>query len=208
MRIVIFGATGGTGRELVRQAGAAGYAVAAVARHLETLTVAGASVELITADVTDCASVVSVVRGADVVLSALGTRRLNETTTVYSAGVTNILAAMRDAGVRRLVAISAVPVGAPHGLAEHVIFPILYRFFGAAYDDMKRMEAILAASDSEWTVFRPPQLVDRPATGRYRTAIDAPLPAAWRITRADLAAAMLASINDAALVRHIVTISN
>ncbi|MGA8841488.1 MAG: NAD(P)H-binding protein, partial [Candidatus Aquilonibacter sp.] len=177
MRIVIFGATGGTGRELVRQAGAAGYAVAAVARHLETLTVAGASVELITADVTDCASVVSVVRGADVVLSALGTRRLNETTTVYSAGVTNILAAMRDAGVRRLVAISAVPVGAPHGLAEHVIFPILYRFFGAAYDDMKRMEAILAASDSEWTVFRPPQLVDRPATGRYRTAIDAPLPA-------------------------------
>jgi putative NADH-flavin reductase len=186
---------------------AAGYAVAAVARHPETLAPA-AGVELIAADVTDCASVVLVVRGADVVLSALGTRRLKEATTVYSAGVTNILAAMRDSGVRRFIAISAVPVGAPHGLAEHVIFPILYRFFGAAYEDMKRMEAILAASDCEWTVFRPTQLVDRPATGRYRTAIDAPLPGAWRVTRADLAAAMLASINDAALVRHIVTISN
>jgi putative NADH-flavin reductase len=207
MRIVIFGATGGTGRELVRQSVAAGYAVAAVARHPETLAPA-AGVELIAADVTDCASVVLVVRGADVVLSALGTRRLKEATTVYSAGVTNILAAMRDSGVRRFIAISAVPVGAPHGLAEHVIFPILYRFFGAAYEDMKRMEAILAASDCEWTVFRPTQLVDRPATGRYRTAIDAPLPGAWRVTRADLAAAMLASINDAALVRHIVTISN
>lgn len=207
MRIVIFGATGGTGRELVRQSAAAGYAVAAVARHPETLAPA-AAVELISADVTDCASVVLVVRGADVVLSALGTRRLNEATTVYSVGVTNIIAAMRDSGVRRFIAISAVPVGAPHGLAEHVMFPILYRFFGAAYEDMKRMEAILAASDCEWTVFRPTQLVDRPATGRYRTAIDAPLTGAWRITRADLAAAMLASINDAALVRHIVTISN
>jgi putative NADH-flavin reductase len=158
--------------------------------------------------VTERASVASVVRGADTVLSALGTRRLNEATTVYSAGVTNILDAMRDAAVRRFIGISAVPVGTPHGLAEHVIFPILYRFFGAAYADMKRMEAILAESDSDWTVFRPPQLVDRPATGKYRTSIDAPLPGAWRITRADLAAAMLAAVNDAALVRHVVTISN
>jgi uncharacterized protein YbjT (DUF2867 family) len=208
MRIVIFGATGGTGRELVRQAAAAGYTVAAVARHPETLAAPGAGAEFVAADVTDRASVASVVRGADAVLSALGTRKLNEATTVYSAGVTNILAAMRDSGVRRFIAISAVPVGAPHGLAEHVIFPILYRFFGAAYEDMKRMEAILAASDCEWTVLRPTQLVDRPATGRYRTAIDAPLRAAWRITRADLAAAMLASIDDAALVGHVVTISN
>jgi putative NADH-flavin reductase len=208
MRIVIFGATGGTGRELVRQATAAGYAVAAVARHPEELAPAGASVELIAADVTERASVGSVVRGADAVLSALGTRRLNEATTVYSAGVTNILAAMGAAAVRRFIGISAVPVGAPYGLAEHIIVPILYRFFGAAYADMKRMEAILAASESDWTVFRPPQLVDRPATGRYRTAIGAPLPGAWRITRADLAAAMLAAVNDAALVRHIVTISN
>jgi uncharacterized protein YbjT (DUF2867 family) len=208
MRIVVFGATGGTGRELVRQAVEAGHSVAAVARHPEELAPAGASVELVAADVTDRASLASFVRGADAVLSALGTRKLNEATTVYSAGVTNILAAMRAASARRFVGVSAVPVGGPHGLAEHVIVPILYHFFGAAYADMKRMEAILAASESDWTVFRPTQLVDRPATGRYRTAIDAPLPHAWRITRADLAAAMLASVDDAALVRHIVTISN
>jgi putative NADH-flavin reductase len=208
MRIVIFGATGGTGRELVRQSASAGYAVAAVARHTETLARAGANIELIAAGVTDRASISSVIRGADAVLSALGTRKLNEATTVYSAGVTNILAAIGDEGVRRFIAISAMPVGAAHGLAEHVIFPILYRFFGAAYEDMKRMEAILAASDCDWTVFRPPQLTDRPATGKYRTAIDMPLPGAWRITRADLAAAMLASINDTALVRHVVTVSN
>ena len=158
------------------------------------------------ADVTHCASVVSVVRGADVVLSALGTRRRNQTTTVYLAGVTNILAAMRDAGVRRLLAISAVPVGAPHGLADTPSSPILYRFFGAAYDDMKRTE------QSSCKPFRATASARRnssigPPPGHSRTAIDAPLPAAWRITRADLAAAMLASTNDAALVRHIVTIS-
>jgi putative NADH-flavin reductase len=133
MRIVIFGATGGTGRELVRQAAAGGHAVVAVARHPETLAPVGTSVELIAADVTQRASPSSIVRGADAVLSALGTRKLNEPTTVYSVGVTNILAAMRDAAVRRFIGISAVPVGAPLGLAEHVIFPILYRFFGAAF---------------------------------------------------------------------------
>jgi putative NADH-flavin reductase len=209
MRIVIFGATGGTGRELVRQSAAAGYAVAAVARHKDAaLASAGASVEFIGADVTDRASVASIVPGADAVLSALGTRKLNKATTVYSTGVTNILAAMRDADVRRFIAISALPVGAPHGLAEHVIFPILYRFFGAAYEDMKRMEAILEVSDCDWTVFRPPQLANRAATGKYRTAIDAPLAGAWRLTRADLAAAMVAAISDSALVRQIVTISS
>jgi len=73
---------------------------------------------------------------------------------------------------------------------------------------MKRMEAIVAASDRDWTIFRPPRLVDRPATGKYRTAIDAPLSGAWRITRADLAAAMLAAVNDPTLIRHVVTIAN
>jgi len=76
MRIVIFGTTGGTGRELVRQAASAGYAVVAVARHTETLAPAEANVELITADVTDRASIASVVRGADAVFSA---RHLSDT---------------------------------------------------------------------------------------------------------------------------------
>jgi putative NADH-flavin reductase len=208
LRIVIFGATGGTGREIVRQSSAAGNAVAAVARHAKQLAPAPSNVQLVAADVTDRTAVDSVVRGADAVLSALGTHQMNEATTVYSVGAANILAAMREADVRRFIAISATPVGAPRDLAERLIYPILYRFFGAAYEDMKRMEAIVAASDCDWTIFRPPQLNDRPATGKYRTAIDAPLTGGWRITRADLAAAMLAAVNDPALIRQVVSIAN
>jgi nucleoside-diphosphate-sugar epimerase len=120
------------------------------------LAPAPSNVQLVAADVTDRTAVDSVVRGADAVLSALGTHQMNEATTVYSVGAANILAAMREADVRRFIAISATPVGAPRDLAERLIYPILYRFFGAAYEDMKRMEAIVAASDCDWTIFRPP----------------------------------------------------
>jgi putative NADH-flavin reductase len=208
VRIVVFGATGGTGRELVRQGAAAGNSVVAIGRHPQSLAIT-ANVEVLAADVTDLTAITPAIRGADAVLSALGTRAMNEPTTVYSAGTTNILAAMQIAGVRRFIAVSAAPVGPSKNVLERaILFPILYRFFGQAYDDMKRMETLLAASDCDWTVFRPPQLVDRAPKGTYRTAIDSPLSGAFRITRADLAAAMLASINDPTVFRRSIAIAN
>jgi putative NADH-flavin reductase len=210
MRLVVFGSTGGTGAEVVRQAAAAGHVVTAVARNPGSVAHAIPGVNVVRADVTETSSVEPVLHGCDAVVSALGARSLNEPTTVYSNGMANILNAMRRADVRRVISISAAPVGRDSqniGLMERfVLFPMLYRFFGRAYDDMKRMEVVVERSDRDWTIFRPPQLVDRPAKGRYRTAIDVPLPRAMRISRADLAAAMLASISDVAHVRHIVTI--
>ena len=69
------------------------------------------------------------------------------------------------------------------------------------------MEDLLAASDRDWTVFRPPRLTNGAPTERHRTAVDAPLPRAWSVSRADLAAAMLAAAQDPALVGHAVTIA-
>ncbi len=196
MRLLVFGATGGTGMEIVRQAASAGHTVAAP-HHRET-------------DVTDRASVEKALApGYDAVLSALGTHKLQEPTTVYSAGAKNILSAMHVAGIRRFITISAMPVGPPQGLIERFIaYPLLYYFFGAAYEDMKRMEAIVIASDCDWTIFRPAQLVDRPAPGKCRMAVDAPLRNAWQTSRADLANAMLTAVRDQALIRHVATIAN
>jgi putative NADH-flavin reductase len=210
MRLTVFGPTGGTGAEIVRQAAAAGHTVTAVARKPERVSNT-VNVHVVQGDVTDAQSLEPAVAGADAILSALGARSIGEPTTVYSAGTANVLGAMRRAGVRRFIGISAVPVGRGSEqlgpLTRYVIYPILYRFFGPAYDDMKRMEVVAARSDRDWTIFRPPQLVDAPASGKYRTAIDAPLPRAWRVSRADLAAAMLAAVEDASLVRHVVTIA-
>ena len=68
---------------------------------------------------------------------------------------------------------------------------MLHRFFGASYDDMARMEAILRACDLDWVCLRPPRLVDRPATGSYRLGPDGHLDRARKISTSDLATALL-----------------
>jgi putative NADH-flavin reductase len=129
---------------------------------------------------------------------------------VYSAGTAAVLGAMRDAGVRRFVGITAAPVGSraqQSALDRYLVHPLLWWTFGAVYADMRRMEALVAAGDRDWTVFRPPRLTNAAATGRYRLAVDAPLPRAWTVSRADLAAAMVAAVHDPALVGHAVSIA-
>ena len=199
-RIAVFGATGATGRELVRTALERGHVVVAAARDPARLVVRDDRLEVRRADVLDPGSLAAVVDGADAVVSALGSGAGRVPTEVYSAGVAHVLDAMRAAGVRRFVGISAAPLASAADATrlEHaVLFPLLHRFFGGAYEDMRRMEALLAASDLDWTVLRPPRLTDKPTTGRYRTA-PGHLRGGRRITRGDLAAAMLDTLDDRA----------
>lgn len=210
MKLTIFGPTGATGQQIVRQALSAGHEVTAVARHPEAVQPTHPQLQAVAGDVLNPASLREPIAGADAVISALGSRKLKQPTTVYSAGTTAILTAMREAGVRRLIAISAAPVAPDQQknlLERRVLHPMLHRFFGGGYDDMRRMEDLLAASDRDWTVFRPPRLTNKPASGRYRTAVDAPLPRASSIPRADLATAMLAATQDPGLARHAITIA-
>lgn len=210
MRLTVFGPTGATGEQIVRQALTAGHEVTAVARQPEAVRPAHRQLRAVAGDVLNPASLRESVAGADAVVSALGSRELSRPTTVYSAGTAAVLTAMAEAGVRRFVAISAVPVAPDEQknlFERRVLHPLLYRFFGGGYDDMRRMEDLLAASDRDWTVFRPPRLTNKLASGRYRTAVDAPLPRARSVSRADLAAAMLAAAQDPALTRHVVTIA-
>ena len=195
MRLTVFGASGATGKEIVRQAAADGNAVTAAVRNPGEVAFDDPNVQVAQCDVTVPEEVERAVDGSEAVLSALGTRALNAQTHVYSQGSENILHAMQNAGVRRFIGISAMPVGEPENVLErYVFFPLLYGFFGPAYDDMKRMEAIVEASDCEWTIFRPARLVDGGKTSKYQTS------------RADLAGAMLASIPDPAVMRHAVAI--
>ncbi|HEV8045290.1 MAG TPA: NAD(P)H-binding protein [Rubrobacter sp.] len=194
----------------VREALAAGHEVTAVARRPDAVAPTDPRLRVVPGDVLDPASLRDGVVGADAVLSALGSRRMNRPTTVYSAGTAEVLAAMRDADVRRFVGVTAAPVGPDDhksALDRYLVHPLLHRFFGGGYDDMRRMEDLLAASDRDWTVFRPPRLTNGASTGRYRTAVDGPLPRVWSVSRADLAAAMLAAAQDPALVEHAVAIA-
>ncbi|HJT02842.1 MAG TPA: NAD(P)H-binding protein [Pseudonocardiaceae bacterium] len=210
MKLTVFGATGATGEQIVRHGLAAGHEVTAVVRNPDAMRVADPRLRVRVGDVLQPESVPPAVAGAGAVLSALGSRTMRQPTSVYSAGTAAVLAAMRDAGVRRFVGITAAPVG-PRAqqspLDRYLLHPLLWWAFGAGYADMRRMETLVAASGRDWTVFRPPRLTDTAATGHYRLAVDTPLPRAWTISRADLAAAMVAAVTDSTMVGHAVSIA-
>jgi putative NADH-flavin reductase len=88
-----------------------------------------------------------------------------------------------------------------------VITPLLRRVLRRAYADLARMEDVLRRSDLDWTSVRPPQLTDRPLTGRYRTALDRNLRGGVRIGRADVAHAMLALLDRPRTIGHSVSVA-
>jgi len=206
MRLTVFGASGGVGQEIVRQALAAGHDVTAVVRDKSRLPVTGDRLEVVEIPALDNPEQLRpAVSGRDAVLSAVGprSRKLAGTT----APITHtIRRAMDLAGVRRLVVVSASPLGpVPEGqpfLLRTVITPIIEQIFKDNYVDLRIMEAELAASDLDWTAVRPPQLLNTPTTGAYRTAVDANLRGGRKISRGDVAHAMLAMVDDTATFRH------
>ena len=88
------------------------------------------------------------------------------------------------------------------------VIPILERVFGASYDDMRRMEALLRGSDLDWVCLRPPRLVSKKPTGRYRLDASRPLPKARSITYGDLAMALLDSLTRPDLSRRRAYVAN
>lgn len=209
MHLAIFGSTGPTGRALVAQALDRGHDVMAFARDPAAVDATSARLQAVRADVLDEASFDGVLNGVDAVLSAIGGHG-RQPTTLYSEGAANIRDAMQQAGVRRFVGISALPVTprTEFGPAERwIIIPVLSMFFGETYADMTRMEQVLRASDLDFTIMRPPQLTNKRATGKYRTAIDQHLRRARKISRADLATEMLRVIPDEQTIRATVTLA-
>ncbi len=210
MHLSIFGGTGGTGEHLIRGALAAGHTVTVAARDPSRIRTTHERLRTVRADVLDPPSLEAAVGGIDAVVSALGAPGGREPTTVYSTGVANILEAMRLAGVRRFIGVSALPLTprAEVPVPERLfVYPILYRFFGESYADMARMEQVLRRSDVNWTVVRPPRLTDGPVTGRYRTAVNRHLQRGRTISRADLAAAMLGLLDDPRAARATVGVA-
>lgn len=194
MRIAVLGATGRTGRLVVEQAVARGHDVTALARRPQLPPPADGRLRSAAVDVLDHERVAEVLSGVDTVISTLGIGTSREPTVIYSQGTANLLAAMGAQGITRIVVISASPVGPRQEQAffdRRVVMPVLERFFGATYQDMRRMEALLADSDARWTSVRPPRLLEKPATGSYRLSISRPLPKARALTYGDLATALL-----------------
>jgi uncharacterized protein YbjT (DUF2867 family) len=211
MKLTIIAATGGVGRQLLSQALDAGHDVTAVARNPAKLpqdVLASRDARIVTADLAAPGPQVleAAVAGADAVLSCLGPHN-NADAGITAPGTRAITGAMRAAGVRRIVAISASPVGtvaspsrpAPprHDPGDGFFMRYLGQtiaktMFSKVYTDLALMEDVLSESGLDWTVLRPPQLTDKPLTGRYRTAYGRNVRGGRSVPRADVAHYMLA----------------
>ncbi|MCT2593867.1 NAD(P)H-binding protein [Streptomyces sp. N2-109] len=200
MRIAVFGANGPTGRLLTGQALAAGHQVAAVTRQPDAFPLHHDRLEVVGADVLDAVAVDAVVDGRDAVLSTLGVPAGKQPISTYSEGVANIIAAMDRHRVRRLAVVSSSGVD-PHPYSDggflfnRVLLPYVTRVLGKTlYDDMRRMETLVRASDLDWTIVRPSGLYHLPSATDY-TLVEGH--ADGRFTaRVDLAASMLALLGD------------
>jgi uncharacterized protein YbjT (DUF2867 family) len=187
-RILVLGATGGTGRLIVKQALARGFAVRVLVRRPEKTTgLAGA--EVFVGDARDPAALAPALEGQDAVVSALGTpvSPFREVTAL-SAATNAIVAAMKAAAVPRLVCITGIGAGdsAGHGgfLFDRLILPALLR---KVYADKDRQEAIVRASGLDWVLVRPSVLNDRAPADKVRALTDLSGFHGGTIARADVA---------------------
>ena len=166
MNMAIFGATGTTGRFVVEEALERGHRVVALTRDPSKLDIEHENLETVSGDVLDPAAVEKAIVGQDAVVSLLGAGMRR--TTLRTDGTRNIIEGMQRQGVRRLVSQSVFGLGdSAEKLPLHwklLVKPLILR---NAYRDHAGQEAVVAASDLDWTITRPVSLRDTEPTGRY-----------------------------------------
>lgn len=207
MRILIFGATGGTGRELVRQALERGQSVSAFARDPAALDKRD-GLRGIAGDALDAASVERAVAGHDAVICALG-RPAASPGRVRSAGTRNIVRAMERVGPRRLICQSTIGIGDSRPLLpplyRYLLVPLLLR---RTFAEHERQEAAVRSSQLDWTIVRAGALSDGEGTGSYRHGFPpSERSIEFEISRADVANFTVGLLADGTYLRESPSVS-
>lgn len=200
MKVVIFGATGGTGRQLIEQALAQGHIVTAFDRSTAALTIRHPDLTFVQGDVFNQEQVDAAVAGQDTVICVLGVRPTVQIP-VCSTGTEHIIAAMNKAGVKRFICQSAFVVAALDGERKEVpwVLPVMLSFSPKTktmFADKVRQEQIVRQSDLDWIIVRPARLTDGPKTGAYKSGVPMSIGINAKITRADVADFILKQVSD------------
>jgi putative NADH-flavin reductase len=208
MKLLILGATGATGLEVVTQAIERGHTVTAFVRDPEPLKLLGDRITVIRGNVLDSAELAGVLVGQDAVLSAFGPRLpiSNTDADLLQRFGLALTAAMQQAGVRRVVIESTAflfkdAVFPPAHLFGRVFFPSVVR-------DANEMENIFQKSGLAWTFVRPPQLTNKPRTGKYRVLVGHLPPFGFNISRANVADFMIKAGENHASIQKIIGLAH
>jgi len=209
MKLLVLGATGPTGQQVVRQALDFGHEVTAFVRDPAKLPVVSGTLEVVTGTLPDSEQTLAgALRGRDAVISSLGVRSAFRAQGLIEKSMRVLLPAMQREGVRRLVVVSAFGVGDSRRDAPWVP-RIMYRLLlGDIFADKLAGEGVVRASGLDWTFLYPTQLTDAPRTGRYRAAERLALRGMPRISRADVADFALRILSDRAWFGKIAVLSD
>ena len=204
MKLVVLGATGGTGLEVVRQALQRGHSVTALVRLPDRLKPFGGQIAVKQGDLLSSADLQQVIQGHDAVVSAFGPRLpvSNTDDHLLQQFAVALTSAMPRAGVRRVVVESVA------FLFKDAIIPPAYLlgrlFFPGVVADASGMEKVLEKSGLDWTIARPPKLTPKPFTGKYRVR-EGHLPAfGFSISYADVADFMIKAVQNRSLIGKVV----
>lgn len=200
MRVVVFGSTGGIGGEVVDRALAAGHQVVAVARDPAKVAQRD-GVTAAAADITDADAVARAVSGVDAVVWAVGpTSNTADEPPMFERGAQNLVAGMRAAGVKRLVALSGAGItldGERKPLAGRLMSAVVGVLARHVVEAKRREYEVFRDSGLDWTLVRPPRVVDGEPRGSYEAGDRL---ARRRVTQADLAQFMVDQIVDRSFV--------
>ena len=200
-RILVLGGSGPSGRLIVSKALADGHTVSVLSRHPEQVGLTHPALTLVTGDVLgDPAALATSMRGHDIVISALGRGLKLKSNGLMARATPALIAAMKSAGVKRLIYLSAIGVGGTAPTAP-LIFRIIWRVMLASiYGDKAIAEPLVVKSGLDWTILAPVILTDGRGTGSFRLSEGSPPAGPWRMTRADLATATLNCVDDAGTI--------
>lgn len=197
MNLLIFGASGATGQEVVRQALAQGHVVTAFVRNPAKLTVTHALLRVVQGDVGDLAAIQRALPNQDAVLSALGVSKPLRKDPIVVQGVRNIIRAMEQTGVARFIYLSAFGVRESRSDAGFLIRNVIASVVRHELSDHEEKEQLIRNSSLNWTIVQPPILTNGPRKGVYRTGVAikpaSPIPT---FSRADTADSMLRQLRD------------
>lgn len=206
MKVLVVGAAGKTGRAVVERAAAEGHEVTAFIRSDRGDGVS--SVEVRIGDASDPVVMDAAVEGHDAVIDTVGGRTPYRATTLEADVATAVVAAMQRHGVRRLVVTSSIGVGESTAHAPLLTRILVATFLRASTPDKAAMESVVRGSGLDWVITRPAVLTDKAATGHVRTLSAGDRGRARSITRADVAAFLVAQLTGDDHLRQAVTLAD
>ncbi len=210
MKITVFGATGGTGRQVVKQALEAGDQVVAYVRNPSKLAEKHERLTVVRGELSDREGIERAVSGADAVISVLGPRGGSKAKPI-TEGTQNIIEAMRNHSVRRLIVTSTASAKDPNDepdLKFKVLVGIVKFLIHPAYEEIISTAQAVRRSDLDWTMVRLSLLNNSPRSGKVRAGYKGRGEVGLKIARVDIASFMLKRARDSMYLRQAPLISN